>query len=278
MAAQPEMCVIVLSHGGGRPTAAAIESLLAQQEELEIVLSHSGGGDTPGLIGERFRGVGVVTVPELRSPGAARNAGLAATAAPYVAFLADDCTALPGWAAGRLRRHRAGAAAVASAMAAPSRIPELAAHLLQHAYRMPHVAASGRLRFGVSYTREVLERHGPFPEDLRGEEDVVLNGRLIDAGVPIEWAPDVVIAHRYASSARELLADQHRRGRLRYQVRGAGRPRPVLAARALLDGPAGLRHAARRGSGVPARRLALTAPLVLAGSLATAAGIATARG
>lgn len=251
----------------------ALASLEAQDEPLELVLSHSGGGPTAQLVRDRFPGVQVTSSEARRTPGAARNAGVARSRAPYVAFLAGDCRARPGWAAGRLRRHRAGAEAVAAAMAPPrAPVPALASFLIQHSYRMNHIRPARALRFGVSYGRRVLERFGPFDEELPGEEDVRLNERLIAAGVRIEWAPNVAIEHVYPRDTRSLLADGYRRGAMRRAVRGNGRPSPVLAARALLDGPAGIGRALQPGSALAPGEVARAAPLVMLGAAAYSAG------
>jgi glycosyltransferase involved in cell wall biosynthesis len=73
--------------------------------------------------------------------GAARNIGIKATRAPYVAFLASDCRATDGWARKRLAAHRTGLAAVGSAMenGEPDNPIAWAAHLYP---------AGGRQEFG----------------------------------------------------------------------------------------------------------------------------------
>src|SRR5919197_6499172 len=111
----PELAVVVLSYRNEATILAAVDSLLAQDVELELVVCHSGGGPTPELLARERPGVRVLSTEGRWLPGAARNVGIAATRALYVAFLAGDCEALPGWAAARLARHRAGARAVASA-------------------------------------------------------------------------------------------------------------------------------------------------------------------
>lgn len=267
--------MVVLSRGEPR-LPAALASLTRQLEAAEIVVSHSGplAGIQAAL--DRYPGLRVDASERTRMPGGARNAGVAATSAPWVAFLAADCEALPGWVAGRIRRHRAGAAAVASSMAAPQGTPAaLASHLLQHSTRMPHVRSAPRLRFGVSYSREVLERHGGFDERLRAGEDNAMNALLIADGVVPELAPDVVTAHAYPASLRTLVRDSLRRGRLRWSVPGARRPRAVLAARMLADAPVGAWHAAARGSGISPGRLAIALPYLAAGGTAAAAGVLT---
>jgi glycosyl transferase family 2 len=273
----PDLCVVVLSYRNEDTITGSVDSLLSLEGQLEIVVSHSGGGPTESLL-ERYGSVlKVVVSQERRLPGAARNAGVAASQAPYVAFLAGDCQALPGWAAGRLRRHRAGARAVASALVplGQSR-PALASFLLEHNTRMAHLQMPPHYRLGVSYSRELLEQYGPFLETLREGEDVALNVKLLLAGVEIEWAPDVVTANSHPDSVKQVLADQYRRGRQRASLSGSALWQAVSVGHALMDPPAALWRATRPGSHLRVRQLAGLIPLLMAGALATAAG--TARG
>jgi GT2 family glycosyltransferase len=270
----PELSAVVLSYENEDTVVGAVESLLGQRPPVEVVVSHSGGGRTPELLSRAHPSVRVVASEERRTPGAARNAGVAVTATPYVSFLAADCRALPGWSAARLRHHGDGAQAVASVLVPGDRgsVP-LAAHLLQNSFRMGHVAASPMRRSGVSYSRDVLERHGPFPETFPFGEDIALNDRLIEAGVEIVPASDVVTAHRYPTSVRRLLADRYRRGRERAAVyRTPLRRSSVGVAGALLTPALALARAGARGSGLGYRELVAVTPLLVAGSIATAAG------
>lgn len=270
----PALAVVVLSYRNDETIRAAVESLLGQAIPLEIVVSHSGGGATPALLAPYAGRVRVLSSEAVRLPGAARNAGLAATRAPCVAFLAGDCTALPGWAAARLERHRRGAPAVASAMMPPaSSSVALAAYLLQHGSRMPHRDCGVRHYHGLSYARDVLERYGPFPEDLVHGEDTRVNQRLIAAGVTIVWAPEVLTAHRYPDGLPSLLAERRIRGRRRAAFDPAPARRARLLAQIAAEGPLSLLRAARSGSPVSLRRAAAAAPAVAIGAVATALGV-----
>jgi GT2 family glycosyltransferase len=264
---------VVLSYRNEDTVLGAVDSLLAQDVAVEVVVSHSGGGPTPEMLRRLRPQVAVVASEHRRLPGAARNAGVRATTAPIVSFLAADCHALPGWAAGRLRRHRAGADAVASSLIpAEGGLVSLAAHLLQNSFRLPHVEVSPLLRSGVSSPRAALARHGPFPETLAFGEDIALNDRLIEAGVEVVSAPEVVAAHHYPTSIDALVADQFRRGRQRGSIRRGPLRRLPLIAGAILSPVLALVRAAGRGSPISGRELAAVTPLLAAASVVTAAG------
>lgn len=205
----PELACVVLALGNPPELAGAVRSLLEQSEPVEAVVVNSGGGGAAAAL----PGVTVVEREERLLPGAARNLGIAATRAPWVAFLAADCRAEPGWAAARLRAHRAGAAAVASAVTNPDRgnLAAWASYVALFARRMPGTPPGEALRYGVSYARELLARLGPFREDLRGGEDTEFHQRF-ESRVPIAWEPAVRTAHRHPRSLSALFSDQYRRG------------------------------------------------------------------
>ena len=125
----------------------------------------------------------------------------------------------------------------------------LASYVIQHSSRMPHlVAPAPKYRYGLSYTRAVLDRYGPFPESLPIGEDSVVKERLIEAGVEIGWAPDVLTAHAYPTTVRGLIADQYRRGRLRGGLSAVASRRAGVLAQILLEPAIGLSRATRPSS------------------------------
>src|SRR6185295_5028487 len=122
---------------------------------VEVVVVNSGGGDPAGQLRAAALDVPVHNVSHRLYPGAARNLGIGLTRAPYLAFLAADCLATPGWAKARLREHHAGAAAVASAMtnAYAESTAAWAAHLLLHNRRLTATRPDHRLLYSLSYDR-----------------------------------------------------------------------------------------------------------------------------
>jgi glycosyltransferase involved in cell wall biosynthesis len=268
---KPELAVVVLSYRNEASVAEAVDSLLAQNLPLEIVVSHSGGGPTPQLLRDRDD-VRVLPAEQRRLPGAARNAGVAATNAPVVAFLEADCVATPGWASGRLRRHLDGAEAVASALlprdgCACSR----AVWLAEHSARLPVPDSVNGSLHGASYTRQTLERHGPFP-DHRVGEDTDLNRRLELEGIAITWAPEVVSLHRYPTSVRGLLRDGFARGERRAHRRRGDLGVRLLVRDAIAGALAGVRRARLPAAPVSGPELARALPLIAAFAVSKVAG------
>lgn len=272
---EPELAVVVLSVGAPPELRLAIDSLLRQPEPLEIVVVNSGGGSLADVVPDG-RGIRSIEVPELLWPGAARNVGIQATRARWVAFLASDLVAAPDWAAERLALHRAGKGAVASAVgnAQTDNIFAWAAHVTLHARRMSGLPRRKAHRYGASYERSLFDRYGLFREDLRIGEDTEFHRRMRRRDRPV-WAPQVVASHRYAKSWRELIADQKVRGE-RWAVHWPTPLRGTWLARGL-ERYAGTLPLALRASHGRDRFMVLAAsPIVLAACLAYERGVSNA--
>ena len=272
-----ELAVVVISLGNEPSPVEAVRSLLTQGPAAEIVVVNSGGGGAGDSLAAAGLEVEVIECPERLPPGAARNLGIGATQAPFVAFLAADCLAEPGWVEGRVRRHRAGADAVASAItnATPESAAASVSHLLMYNRRMADTPAGRHLHYGLSYARPLLQRVGLFREDLRQGEDTELNRRL-GASVCVAWAPEVRTANRSPLGTRELIRDQYARGlrsRLFRHLTSATTLRIALWNRPL----DAIRHARLEPERGRRRRLLLAAPLLVPASLAYALGLMRSR-
>lgn len=217
--AAPQLAAVVIGYRAPAFILDAVRSLVEQDMPLEIVVVNSGGGGAARLLREAGFEVPVIEFEERLFVGAARNRGIAATCAPFVAFLADDCTACPGWARYRLEHHLAGRPAVASALvnANPDSLVAWATHLTTYMRRLPGLPETEALRYGVSLERGLFDRYGLFSEVTAIGEDTDFLSRLPPDLRPV-WDPRIRTAHRNSTRLADMLAEQGRRG-LRYGAR-----------------------------------------------------------
>lgn len=209
---ETRLACVVMSLGNPATLTAAVQSLQMQDVPVEIVVVNSGGGSPVSVLRAAGIEVKVLHRPDRLFPGAVRNLGIAATTAPLIAFLAADCLAEPGWAAGRITRHSSGRGAVSSAVtpARPRNLWSWVSYFNLFAMRMPGVSSRQALHYGVSYARGLFEEHGLFRTDLRSGEDSEFNQRL--TGIEFDWAPEIRSAHAHPTTLSGLLHDHYDRG------------------------------------------------------------------
>ncbi len=207
------MAVIVLSYRAPAQLRRAVASVLGQDRPAEVVVVNSGGGDPAGVLGDLMPRLRLVDVEERLYVGAARNVGIDASAAPYVAFLAADCVAMPGWIAGREQRHYSGALSVSTPVATlqPDNAICLASNLYNYGRRNPAANAAHISHFGRSYARPLFDCVGYFPPRLRESEDEVFNMAVDQVQMPV-WAPDVLTGHDDPQTWGKAITDRMRRG------------------------------------------------------------------
>lgn len=278
-----DLSVVVLALGAPSTLVDAVRSLREQQPMPEIVVVASGdGSDGVGrLLRDAGLDVPVVSTSRRLLPGAARNVGIAAARGRWIAFLAADCIAAPGWVGGRLEAHRAGADVVASAVVPPRRWNpwSSATQVLLFAARMPGTPPPERRLYGASYARTLFTRHGRFRPDLRAGEDSELHQRLVAGGATFVFRGDVRSIHRHPTGPAPFLRDHYRRGHRMVGVHAAlgAATRGRVAANALERVLASFRTTARA---TPARDwlpLVWSAPWLLPGATAYALGALSAR-
>lgn len=222
--ANATMAVVVIGFRAQPTLVQAVASLLEQDETVEIVVVNSGGGDAAALLAPFATRIRLIHIEAPLYAGAARNIGIDASSAPYVAFLEGDCLAKPGWVRVRLAAHERGARAVASAIVPsdPDDDLSLAAHLCLFGARSPETPPTQALRYGVSYDRQIFAEFGYFNPTLRISEDTNLARRL-GRQVHPAWDPRVQTEHG------------NPRGRWRFWLEMIGRGRRAARYQPALD-------------------------------------------
>jgi peptidoglycan/xylan/chitin deacetylase (PgdA/CDA1 family) len=198
------LSVVVFGYGNEDSVVRSLASVVDQGsgDRFEVLVVTCGGQRTAQFVGRHNPKVRLIEVGVGLMPGAMRNIGIEAASGEFVAFLEVGCIARAGWVEYVIESHRAGHEAVASAVVVANprnkvaranayiRFPEQ----LEGAVRGP--LATPRPD-GLSYTRGLLDRVGPFEETVWVGEDPFMARRLSAARVEPWFEP----------SARIELAD-----------------------------------------------------------------------
>jgi GT2 family glycosyltransferase len=290
--APPVFSVVVLAYQARERIDRPLRSLRRQDlgEAYEVILVDSGSDGCAEYVRGVYPEVRVVRASRRLLPGAARNAGIAASRGDYVAFLADDVAASAGWLRLRLQAHRRGHAAVGGSVVCGRSLNALAiaGQYLEYSAVLPSMRslAAQQVPHSLSYERRLLARLGPFPELVRAGEDTLFNRRCLETGVSIGFVPEARLYHHGVGQPGAYVRHHVEHGRSLARcvllegysspIGRRGQSRAVAAARIFGLYPAlrwlgSLRRtAAGRPTALPG--YLAVAPLAWAGLLATAAG------
>ena len=247
MATPPTATVIIPVYDD----AARLDSCLAsvgpqaQQVGAEILVVDNGSRDDPGAVVDRYAAARMLHEP---TPGsyAARNTALKEAEADVLAFTDADCVPAPDWLANGLAAlARPGVVRVAGPIELVTQRPGKASAVeeweLAHTFRQERYVRE----FGWAATanlfvrREVFDAVGPFNAQVRSGGDKEWGSRATDAGVALDFDPEVVVRHPTRRTLRELRT-KHRRivtGDAVLRAQGAFDARRVPLWRQLLVPP-----------------------------------------
>jgi peptidoglycan/xylan/chitin deacetylase (PgdA/CDA1 family)/GT2 family glycosyltransferase len=232
------MSVVVCAYRNDPTILQAVGSLLDQDfdEPFEVIVVTSGEGRTLELVRDRYPEVRIVESAVRLMPGGARNRGVEVAFGDVVAFLEGDCVARPGWIRDRMEAHHAGHEAVASTVAVANdgyAAARVTAYLCydNRLERSPRGPAGIPRSYGLSFTRGLLKRAGPFDEALRIAEDSLMAQRLGQLGVEAWFEPSVCVEHFGPERLRDLFLEQAARGRRQARCEILSNPRGGMRVR-----------------------------------------------
>ncbi|WP_067482151.1 glycosyltransferase family 2 protein [Actinomadura hibisca] len=265
--------VICTLNGAGR-IARPLDALAAQtvRDELEIIVVDDGSVDGSGDIA-RERGLPVVRHERNRGLSAARNTGMRAATAPFVAFVDDDCEPAPRWAELLLAGYEDGVTGVGGPVVPVTGTGFMSRYVERNNRHEPlelELTTSQALPYrfflymrnqwttpppkprrdvysftggNMSFRREPLMAVGGFDERFRfGSEEEDLSRRLRRLGHDrLVFVPEAWLSHRFEPTLRNVLRRNIAYGKgnaLQYRkwpgVRPTLFPWPVLVALLLL--------------------------------------------
>jgi len=209
-ARNPEVSVVFATRNRPRRVEDLLEALRRQEvpagTSFEVVAVDDGSTDETHALLERAAAEGdldlrVVRHDSPRGPAAARNAGWRAARAPLVAFTDDDCVPTPGWLAEGLKAAWGESQPIVQGRTEPlsSELDDLGpfSRTMQVTEKGPYYQTCN-----IFYPRATLERLDGFDDEkysVAAGEDADLAWRAIEAGVPVEFAPDALVYHAVAN-------------------------------------------------------------------------------
>jgi len=246
--AQPFVSVIVPVYNDGESLGACLEALERQtypRARYEVVVVDNGSDDDVQAVVRRFAQARVIR--ESR-PGsyAARNAGIRVARGELFAFTDSDCVPAADWleqgVAGWQEQPAAGllGGRVAVFLRDPMRPTYVEIHQGACAFDQ---ARNIRLeRFAVTAnlftSRSVIERVGPFDEQLRSGGDKEWGHRVHAHGLELRYADAARVGHPSPRSLREISKKYRRVTGGLFQLAGGSGRRELRLAAVLLAAPA----------------------------------------
>lgn len=196
----------------------ALDGQTYPKDRLEIVVVDNGSEDHVAEVAKRFERVRLLREPR---PGsyAARNRGIREARGEIIAFTDADCLPAPTWIE-RGVRHLAKDPGIGllggriEVLAADPRNPT-GVELYEMMTSFPQRRYIEEFRFAATasvFTRKsVLDRVGPFNEELMSGGDREWGMRVHASGLRLQYADDVVTAHPARRSLRQLYRKSKRR-------------------------------------------------------------------
>jgi GT2 family glycosyltransferase len=185
--------------------ADALEAQTSGRDAFEWVVIDNASRDRTAAVA-RERGATLVAEPR---PGRARarNRGVAATAAPLLAFTDADCRPRPGWLAALGPRLEAGEPLVAGHVVVTTRPVPTATERFEALWRFRHdESRSWAPTANLGMRRDAFDAIGGFDAGYRHiGEDVDLCLRARAAGFALTWCAGAVVEHPAETELRPVL-------------------------------------------------------------------------
>jgi glycosyltransferase AglE len=221
----PSVSVIVPARDEAGRIGRCIEALRGQtypSELLEIIIVDNGSTDGTRELASQYP-VRVLAETSRATPYVARNCGIAVARGEVIALTDADCVPEPDWVERGVQALRTGADLVGGRVAfsfAEGRTWGESYDAISNLEMKNNIENRGVAKTGnLFFRRDVVDRIGPFPSDVRSGGDVIWTGTATRAGLSLVYADDVVVT-KDARGFRALMKKQFRvgRGQLRIWV------------------------------------------------------------
>ncbi|MDW3219450.1 MAG: glycosyltransferase family A protein [Acidimicrobiales bacterium] len=221
----PSLAVVIAAHDAADTLPAQLAALADQQIDIEteIIVVDNGSTDATATVAAATDDprVRVIAATDGSGAGYARNRGVAATGAGWIAFCDADDVVAPGWLAAvadALGRHEfvtgpLDTAALNEDWLAGSRGAAIATGQPMFEGVFP-IASSCNL----AIRRQLFDEHGGFDEAFRIGQDSELSLRLWRADVELHFAEAMVVRYRYRPTMRGVFDQARSFGRAQVAI------------------------------------------------------------
>ncbi|MEO8576944.1 MAG: glycosyltransferase [Gemmatimonadales bacterium] len=215
----PRVSVIVPIYNGERTIGECVESIFAlsfPRDDFELLLIDNASTDGTRKILDLYNDRAVILHEAKRGPAAARNCGLRRAMGETVAFTDADCVVDRDWLARIIAPLKDAGVGIAGGMIRAIKpcnaVEEFGERIHDHQLAIEHYSPPYAITMNWASRRSVLEKAGPFDEELLRCEDCDLAYRIVAAGYRIVHEPAAVVYHRNERSLGGLIAEGYAHG------------------------------------------------------------------
>lgn len=217
--------IIIPSYHSQSTIGECLQSLEAQriEENFEILVVNSSFDNTPDIVKEHFPAVHFIQLEKRTFAGTARNTGIQEAKGDIVAFIDADCTPCSDWLSQMTRWHRKGYRVVGGSIVNRSENnifskAEYPLELLEFSPNNPRKETEFVSAANSSFSREIFDQYGLFPE-IRAGEDLVLCHKIAERGEKIIFDPSIKVFHKNDLCFKNYLKKQIMHGQNSYKIR-----------------------------------------------------------
>jgi len=215
----PRVSVIVPVYNGERTIGDCVESIFAlsfPRNDVELLLIDNASTDRTPTILDGYRDRAIILDEMKRGPSSARNRGLVHATGDIVAFTDADCVVHRDWLSqivAPLRDPVVGIVGGTILARTPcNAVEEFGERIHDHRMAIEYSSPPYAITMNWASRKSVLEKVGPFDEDLLRCEDCDLAYRVVGAGYRIVHEPAAVVYHRNEQSLAGLIAEGYAHG------------------------------------------------------------------
>lgn len=212
MAEGPEVSIIIPHYNDPAGLGRCLDALESQTFDIkraEVVVGDNASPCGLEAVEQAVKGRARIAVQPEKGAGAARNAAVAASTAPLLAFVDSDCVPEPGWLAAGLECLRNAAPVIGGAMivSVEDERAMTPVEAFERVFAFDNRTYVEVKQFTVTAnlftTRAIFDQVGGFRPEV--SEDMDWCWRARDAGYSIAYCPDAVVTHPARRDWDELI-------------------------------------------------------------------------